>query len=212
MTTKQRTMQQGIQLENDSMAVPEAPAIPGLTFRHFRGEQDYPAMVAVINGSKATDQLEWSECLEDITRNYSHLVNCDPFRDALMVAVNGDLIGYSRVWWNQERDGKRLYYHFAHLLPAWREKGVRRAIAHQNERRLREIAATHPDDGQRFFEAWANDTETDWASVLSSLGYAPMRYEYDMVRPDLEDIPDLPLPEGLEVRPVKPEHYRLICK
>jgi GNAT superfamily N-acetyltransferase len=31
-----------------------------------------------------------------------------------------------------------------------------------------------------------------------------------MVRPDLEDIPDLPLPEGLEVRPAEPEHYRPI--
>jgi ribosomal protein S18 acetylase RimI-like enzyme len=31
-----------------------------------------------------------------------------------------------------------------------------------------------------------------------------------MVRPDLENIPDAPLPEGLEVRPVKPEHLRAI--
>jgi mycothiol synthase len=31
-----------------------------------------------------------------------------------------------------------------------------------------------------------------------------------MVRPDLENIPELPLPMGVEVRPVIPEHYRLI--
>jgi ribosomal protein S18 acetylase RimI-like enzyme len=31
-----------------------------------------------------------------------------------------------------------------------------------------------------------------------------------MVRPDLEAIPDLPLPNGVEVRPVKPEHMRQI--
>ena len=31
-----------------------------------------------------------------------------------------------------------------------------------------------------------------------------------MVRPDLENIPDAPLPEGLEVRPVKPEHLHSI--
>jgi ribosomal protein S18 acetylase RimI-like enzyme len=31
-----------------------------------------------------------------------------------------------------------------------------------------------------------------------------------MVRPDLENIPDLPLPAGLEVRPALPEHYRPI--
>jgi ribosomal protein S18 acetylase RimI-like enzyme len=33
-----------------------------------------------------------------------------------------------------------------------------------------------------------------------------------MVRPNLEDIPNLPLPEGLEVRPGKREHSRAIFK
>jgi hypothetical protein len=31
-----------------------------------------------------------------------------------------------------------------------------------------------------------------------------------MVRPSLGDSPDFPLPPGLEVRPVNPEHYRAI--
>ena len=31
-----------------------------------------------------------------------------------------------------------------------------------------------------------------------------------MVRPDLENIPNFPIPEGLEVRQVLPEHYRAI--
>lgn len=31
-----------------------------------------------------------------------------------------------------------------------------------------------------------------------------------MVRPTLDDLPQFPLPEGVEVRPVLPEHYRAI--
>jgi ribosomal protein S18 acetylase RimI-like enzyme len=31
-----------------------------------------------------------------------------------------------------------------------------------------------------------------------------------MVQPDLENIPDFPMPEGFEVRPVLPEHYQAI--
>ena len=37
-----------------------------------------------------------------------------------------------------------------------------------------------------------------------------MRYGFDMVRPDLEEIPDLPLPRGLEVRPVGPDQYHAV--
>jgi len=33
----------------------DAPPIPGLTFRAFRGEEDYPHMLAVIEGSKDVD-------------------------------------------------------------------------------------------------------------------------------------------------------------
>jgi ribosomal protein S18 acetylase RimI-like enzyme len=37
-----------------------------------------------------------------------------------------------------------------------------------------------------------------------------VRYRFDMVRTHLEDIPDLPMPEGFEIRPVRPEHHRLL--
>src|SRR5690242_13672006 len=40
-------------------ALPAAPPIPGLTFRHFRGAADYPALLAVNNGSKIADGLDY---------------------------------------------------------------------------------------------------------------------------------------------------------
>src|SRR5262249_52435003 len=38
----------------------------------------------------------------------------------------------------------------------------------------------------------------------------PVRYFYDMVRPNLENIPNVELPHGLEVRPATPDQYRQI--
>jgi mycothiol synthase len=187
--------------------VPNAPSIPGLAFRSFRGEADYPAMLAVIEGSKETDGVERTDSLEDIVRNYQHLTNCDPYRDMLFVEMDGEVIGYSRVWWWDELKDNRLYLHFAFLLPEWRRDGIRRAMLRYNEHRLREIAADHPRDLPRFFETWASDSETHWESLLTSKAYQGVRFGFSMVRPDLENIPDLPLPEGLEVRPVQPEHY-----
>jgi mycothiol synthase len=107
-------------------------------------------------------------------------------------------------------DGTRTYCHFALLLPEWREKGIRRAMLFHNERRIREIAVDHPKDNPRFFESWAADTETDWERLLVAASYKSVRYLFKMVRPNLDDIPDVPLPEGIEVRPVRPEHYRKI--
>jgi mycothiol synthase len=181
------------------------PNVPGITYRGFRGEIDYPAMSAIISGSKGADDLEWTSSAEDIARNYRHLVNSDPETDMLFVEVDGEVIGYSRVWWQEEITGRRVYMHFAHLLPEWRGQGIRQTMVQHSEARLRQIAAGHPINGSDVFSAGAADSETHWESLLQEMGYEAVRYGYTMVRPDLEDLPDPPLPPGLEVRPVKPE-------
>jgi GNAT superfamily N-acetyltransferase len=187
--------------------IPDAPAIDGLTFRGFQGEEDYPKMLAVINGSKKADQDDRSESLEDLRRNYEHLVNCDPAQDMVLVEVKGETIGYGRVWWQQIENGPRTYTHFAFLLPAWRGKGIRRAMLRHNEARLTEIAARHTSDAPKAFEAWAAKTEEDWTEILKSEGYEPVRYGFAMVRPIDREIPDHPLPDGLEVRDIQPGDY-----
>lgn len=187
--------------------IPNALSIPGLRFRGFRGPDDYGPMLAVIEGSKQTDGVERADTLEDIARQYTYLVNCDPYQDMLFAEIKGQVIGYSRVWWDKTLDGTWLYQHFVKLLPEWRGQGIRRAMLRHNERRLRQIAAGHEGEGPRLFESWAADTETHWADLLQSEGYQIVRYAFEMVRPTLDDIPDLPLPDGLEVRPVKPEDH-----
>ena len=48
--------------------------------------------------------------------------------------------------------------------------------------------------------------------MLERSGYQPARYFYEMLRPTLGDIPESPLPDGLELRPALPDHYRAIWK
>jgi mycothiol synthase len=167
-------------------------------------------MLAAIDGSKEADGVERTESLEDMARNYQHLVNCDPYQDVILVEMDGQVIGYGRVFWEQELEGLRRYMHFNFLLPQWRETGIRLAMLKHCERRLRDIAAGHQVSGPCVLEAWAADTETHWESLLLDQGYEAVRYGFEMVRPDLENIPDLPLPAGLEVRPVEPEHVPII--
>ena len=48
--------------------------------------------------------------------------------------------------------------------------------------------------------------------MLERAGYQPTRYFYEMVRPTMNDIVEFPLPDGLEIRPVSPEHYHALWK
>ena len=194
----------------DLVSIPDVPAIPGLAFRCLRGKEDYPAMTTVIAMSREADGLERVTSVEDLARLYRHAINFDPKYDVLVAEVGQDMAGYSQVWWDREVAGDWLYLHFVRLLPHWRRTGLRRAMLRYNEHRLRQIAARHLGEGERFFQAWASDSETHWVTLLIDEGYRAVRYHFDMVRPNLEDIPDLPMPEGLEVRPVEPHQVDTI--
>jgi GNAT superfamily N-acetyltransferase len=167
-------------------------------------------MVAVTEGMKEADQLELTISVDDIAREFRHTEHCDPYRDFLFAEVNGKVVGYTRVWWSKDPSGQHLYNHFVDLLPDWRGKGIRNSMLRYNEQKLREMAQTHPIDAPHLFQAIVADSEKDWISVLVSEGYKVFRYGFRMVRPNLENIPNLPFPEGIEVRPVNPEHYRAI--
>lgn len=186
-----------------------------VSLRHYRGEADLPAMLAVIHGSKAVDGLERTDSMEEITQNYQHLVNCDASQDVFLAVARGQVIGYTRAWWEQEDSGLTRYMHINYLLPEWRGRGIRHALLARAEQRLGDIAAGHAAAGlgsQRCLEAWTADTESHWESLLIETGYEVARHGLTMVRPNLDDIPDLPLPKGLEVRPVQQEHIPAILE
>lgn len=192
--------------------LPDAPRIPGLRFRNFQGESDFPGMVEAFNAANLTDREERFNTLEEITNTYSHLTNCDPYRDVLIAEVDGEMIAYSRLtWFIEQATQNRIYQSFGFLRPEWRRKGIGRAMLHFNQRRLRDIAEeTCPPGTQRLFEAFTSNFQPGNQALIESEGYTPIRWGYMMVRPDLENIPDLRLPEGLEVRPVTPDQYRQI--
>jgi mycothiol synthase len=197
-------------IQSNQIILPDAPPISGLTFRGFQGESDYPSMAEIIDRCKKADHIERVETAEDVARNYRHLVNSDPYRDMLFAEVNDDVIAYQRVYWRTELDGTRIYALFGFLVPEWRHRGIGRAMFHHAERRLIEIAKDHPNNVSRFFEAECADTETMREKMVIQEGYKPVRHFFNMVRPDLENIPEITLADGVEIRPVLPEHYQKI--
>jgi mycothiol synthase len=189
--------------------VPDAPAIPGLTFRRFHGEADYPGMVSMLDACNEVDRLEYINTVEEIAHVFSHLTNCDPDRDMLFAEVNGETVAFSRVWWTQEDDGCRLYKALGFVHPDWRRKGLGAAMLCYNEDRLRAMAGAHPA-GEKRFRTWATDREYGALALFACFGYEPVRHYIEMVRPIDAPLPAAPMPPSLDVRPVEPGHIRAI--
>lgn len=199
-----------IELLENEVEVAEMPAVPGLRFRGFQGESDYPHIVAIFNGCCEADQSDYVTTLEEIAADYSHLTNCDPATDLIFAEIDEAVVGYGRCWWHDLKDEGYSYYFFVRLLPQWRGQGIRRAMIHHLQNRLRQISQAHPADRNQFFTSWADQGEVSWHQLLQDDGFKIVRYGFDMVRPSLDNIPHCPVPDGIEVRRGSKAEWRQI--
>lgn len=195
----------------DRVDLSDAPAIPGLTFRHFQGEADYPAMLEVNNSSKIADGMETDlHTLETLRGLYNNSSNHDLYQDQLLAEVDGQLVAYNRIFWDTELDGTRVAFHAGFVLPEWRGLGIGRSLIHWVEARARQVYAETGGETPAFACAEALTSAVGLTRLIQDEGYTPVRYGFYMETPDLDYIPDVPLPAGLEIRPVQPEHYHAI--
>lgn len=193
-----------------NLIIPESPQIPGLNVRYFEGQADYPNIIAVFDACKIVDDVEYSLTLEGVKHHFDHIINCDPFTDMIFVEVDGQAVAYGRVGWYEESNGTHIYYTLGWVHPQWRRKGIGTAILKHNERRIREIAVKHPAAAPKFFQTDHSDKQPGVAALLKANGYAETRWGYEMQRPIDAPLPDAPMSEDLEVRPVDEAHYRPI--
>jgi mycothiol synthase len=135
-------------------------------------------------------------------------VRCDPERDLLVAEVEGNPVAYSRVWWDDEADG-RIYKFVCFVDPAFGGRRIGTTLLAWNEARLGEIARDH-DVGAKLVQAFIGDANAAATALVRGAGYEPGTYMAEMVRPSVDDLPDHQLPEGLEIRPVREEDIRTI--
>lgn len=191
----------------DQITLPEAPAIDGLSFRLFRDESDYACIVELINVCSVADGVEDHVTVEWAANAFPHIARFDPRRDILFAVSADRPVGWVRAWPRHLDDGTEVYIVNGGVLPEWRRRGIGRALQHWGEQHLLAGSAAGP----RVFRSFAADTEVGTIALLENEGYRAVRYGFEMVRSLAEPIPDLPLPAGVEVRPVKPEEYRQVA-
>lgn len=192
--------------------VPEAPPISGLAFRRMRLPDDLEAIASLFNAVNEADDIHDRSDAAGLAEWYAHASTWNPLEDVLLAEVDDDLVAYGKVHWIDDNDGGRNYFTWGAVHPKWRRRGLGRAILTANRRRLREIAAGQeiPAGTELRYDSWCADTQLGAIALLESEGFRIARYFFEMLRPNLDDVAEFPLPAGLDVRPVRPEHHRAI--
>jgi mycothiol synthase len=193
------------------IALPDAPDIPGLRFRFVADESDWVAQAELVTAVSLADDDDYAPTAEALRIDIGNQPDIDLSRDLLLAEVDGRIVAHA--FRNASvRDGYAVHYVFGRVHPEWRRRGLGRAMLHWNERRAREVAAAKPHlagPGAQF-GMWATDTEHGAIRLLESEGYAIRRYAFTMINRHMDRATPVPLPEGLEIRPVTPDQHRAI--
>jgi ribosomal protein S18 acetylase RimI-like enzyme len=185
------------------------PPIPGFRLRHLRIPDDIAQMNGIANAVRLAQGDNFYTTDEQMQRFYEDPPGSDPARDVAIADIDGRIVGYGRAASNQEPDGRRIYELLPFVDPTVAGEEVFTAMVDALELRLRTIASEHPD-GEKLFETFGADRAPEREALLRAYGYEPVRHGYSMVRPSVDDLPDAPLPAGLEIREVLPEHLPAI--
>lgn len=190
-------------------AAAAAAGVPGLVIRRYRGEADIPEMVRVSNAELTTDGSTERRTVDALTAEWRHASEqFDPRSDLHLAELDGVLVAVGQVEWIDTTDGLREYRTGGNVDPAFRRRGIGRALHRANVARLREIAAGHDTERSRFLGLWTNQKAPGAVALAASEGFSPVRWFFEMERPGIDrDLPEVPpLPDGLVVRPIGREH------
>jgi ribosomal protein S18 acetylase RimI-like enzyme len=187
-----------------------APPIPGLAFRRLRAPADYAPIAEVFNAIAVADDLSYRVTPEAVGHWYEHTAGWDPAIDEVIVELDGRIVGWADVRYAPDSDGTPVYALSGALLPEVRRRGIGTALLAHNRHRAEERARAEVPDASVLLHGQAADGQAGAIALLEGDGFTVARYFFDMVRPTLDEIPDLPMPDGLALRPVVPADHRSI--
>jgi ribosomal protein S18 acetylase RimI-like enzyme len=170
---------------------------------------DMAPMNDIANAVRRSQDDDFYTTVEQMQQFYVDPPGSDPARDVAIAEIDGRIVGYGRAAWHQESDGPRIYEVLTFVDPMVAGNEVFMAMVDALETRLRIIAAEHPP-GEKLFETFGGDSAAEREALILGLGYEPVRHGYAMLRPSVDDLPDAPLPAGVEIREVLPEHLPVI--
>ncbi len=188
------------------------PAIPGLRIGHFDRELDFGPVAAMWSETTLGDGTERVVDAAELRQQWEHAPGFDLDDDVLVARAGDQVVALVSHQWRQR--GRRVFHEVLPLVAqAHRRRGLGQALLVWAEQRAAagHVAGTMgPPDLPQVVFCWADVDVDGVARFATRNGYAPDGYGVLMARSLAAPLPDVPLPDGIELRPVRPQDHRRI--
>ena len=185
----------------------------GYTARPYAGRSDHATMAALLTAYRRAKGNPEMVNAAQIDQSYANLTDCDPGLDIAMIEHDGEPAAYSRPTFARLANGYTDLVVFTPAHPDHLTRDLWSAAADAGERHLRKWV-TDADEHPRY-RGYAGhpgpgEAPTGEALWFEDRGYEATEWGASLRRSHLDDIPELPLPDGIELRPVQPDQMRHI--
>lgn len=180
--------------------------------RPYRGADDHPAMTRVLGAYREHIGDPELPTVAELDVAYAHLENCDRHTDIAVIERDREVVAYARPSFEDLETGERDCIAFGPTSPGHVGEPLFKAMMTAQETHLFGAASEVETARYRAYAGHPGPDEppTGEAAWLEDLGYRATEWGASLVRPHLDDIPDRPLPDGVEVRPVTADQFRTI--
>ncbi len=162
------------------------------------GLDDAEAVRFLINAGYTADGIPAALAAEEMSDFLSgpHL---DPARDTRAAMVGGELVGFARVYHRPSQEREAWAYLDGMVHPDHRGRGIGRELAAWQLSGAQQRLADASDGLDRVLRVEIYPAQQDKERLFSHLGFAPVRWFEEMLRP-LDDVPEA-APHGFVVVP-----------
>jgi len=174
-----------------------------LVLRPYRGPQDHPAMNRVANAVRAANGDPNLGSVADMDRYYGRFDQVELPRDCAVVEVDGMVVAYGRASWDELSNGDGQISCALNVDPALAGRGIVERLIDHAIRRAATLIETRGRERTTHFWIFATDRDVDQIKALEAAGFRRIRSAAQLIRPTLDDIPDVPMPPGFQIRPTE---------
>jgi mycothiol synthase len=184
--------------------LPWPDAALGLAWRAL-GAQDAPELALLVAAIEAADAQPFRTSLDEVTEWFDGGWKDHALDTLAGFDTDGVLRAYAQV--TTAPGDVRLVRAFltGGVHPAWRGRGVGRALVAWMEARGRQLLAASGKDVPGRLCAYLEDSAPASKALFAAAGFAPIRYYSEMWRPLTAPLPALVVPDGLRVRRWTPD-------
>jgi mycothiol synthase len=190
--------------------VDEASLADRLTLRRYRGPEDHAEMNRVANLVRVASGNPSNGTVEEMDAYYRSLDAEALPADCAIVELDGTVVAYGRTSWQDLSTGDAEVISFMNVDPSRAGQGIEDRLMERALARASSLAETRGAGRTTYLRMFIGDRAAAEMRAAEAAGLRRVRAGATLIRPSIEDIPEIPMPDGYETRPIAADDHEMI--